>query len=359
MTSIRKKIAYVIDALPLGGAERLLLSLVAALPTDQFEVRVYTIIEQGELAPEFEAIGVKVQTVGKQGKWSWGTVGRLRRLWQEWKPDLVHTHLFAGDTYGRLAAWRSGIPVVTTEHNMNLDERGVKAWVRTILSHLNVKIVAVSRAVKDYSVSREHISAKKIIVIHNGVDGKVFSPQPAEVHAVPVIGMTSRLHPNKGHHFLLQALGLLKNQTFEVLIAGEGSELLRLEKQAEMLDIHQKITFLGLVKDIPSVLKKMDIVALPTVQEGFSLSVVEAMLMEKPVVAFNTGPMNEVIDDGQTGLLVTLGDIPQLAESLECLLKDPELRQRLGQAARRQALQKFSLDYMVKAYVKLYQEVIH
>lgn len=353
------KIAFVIDALQVGGAERLLVDLISHLPKTEFECRVYTIVEQGELAADLVALGVPVKQIGKHGKISWGTVGRLRQSWKEWRPDVVHTHLFAGDTYGRLAAWRSGIPVITTEHNMNLDEGRMKAWVRTILSRLNFKIVAVSRAVKDYSVNQEYIAADRITVIHNGVDGNRFALRATAPHGVPVIGMTSRLHSNKGHHYLFQALGLIKDIPFKVVIAGDGPERSRLENQAKTLGISDRIQFLGLVHDVPAVLAGIDILALPTIQEGFGLSAVEALLMEKPVVAFDTGPMNEVIDQGLTGLLVTPGDIPELGEALRRLLQDPGLGQHLGQAGRQVALQKFSLDYMVDAYVQLYQQAAH
>lgn len=352
------KVAFVIDALRVGGAERLLLELFSHLPKTDFECRVYTIVEQGELVSQVQSLGVTVTLIGKRGKVSWGTVSRLRAAWRDWKPDVVHTHLFAGDTYGRLAAWRSGIPVVTTEHNMNLDEAGFKAWVRMVLSHLNFQIIAVSRAVKDYSVNQEHLSTNKIIVVHNGVDGKKFIPGPTTKNKIPVVGMTSRLHANKGHQYLFQALGLIKDIPFKVVILGDGPERPQLEKQAETLGIADRIQFTGLVHEVVPLLAGIDVLVLPTMQEGFGLSVVEAMLMEKSVLAFDTGPMNEVIDQGVTGVLVPPGDIPELSEALRRLLQDAQLRERLGKAGRQVALSKFSLDYMVQAYIKIYRQAV-
>lgn len=354
------KIAFVIDALQVGGAERMLLDLATALPKTDFSCRVYTIIEQGELATEFEQAGVPVINIGKSGKISWGTVQRLQAAWKNWQPDLVHTHLFAGDTYGRLAAWRSGISVLTTEHNMNLDETGLKQWVRTILSWCTKQIVAVSHAVKEYSIYTEYISARKVFVIYNGVDPVRFSPNPqATTHTPPVVGMTSRLHPNKGHEFFLQALAKLPPESYQAVIVGSGPEQERLEKLAGTLGITPQVRFTGAVQDVPAALSQIDLVVLPTLQEGFGLSVVEAMMMAKPVIAFDTGPMREVIEQAKTGWLIPPKDVTALSQSIQLFLSDAKLRQRLGEAAHLVAVEKFSLQRMVEQYADLYKRMIN
>lgn len=350
------KIAFVIDALRVGGAERMLFDLANSLPKSEFSCRVYTIVERGELAPEFERVGIPVKHIGKQGKISLGTIRGLRQAWKEWQPNIVHTHLFAGDTYGRLAAWRSGIPVITTEHNMNLDEVGVKKFIRTMLSWWTDQIITVSQAVKNYSVEVEHISSKKISVIYNGVDPVRFSPeiQPS-LHPVPIVGMTSRLHPNKGHEFLFQAMAQLSAEPYQALIAGEGPERQRLEKLAETLGIQHKVHFAGAVQDVSQVLNQMDLVVLPTLQEGFGLSVVEAMMMGKTVVAFDTGPMQEVIEHAKTGWLIPTRDVNALSQAIRLFLSDANLRQRIGLAARKSAVKQFSLDRMVEQYASVYK----
>lgn len=351
------KIAFVIDALRVGGAERMVFDLINSLPKNEFSCRVYTIVEQGELASEFERAGIPVTHIGKQGKFSLRTVSRLQAAWKEWRPDLVHTHLFAGDTYGRLAAWRSGLPVITTEHNMNLDEVGLKRWVRTFLSWFTDQIIAVSEAVKEYSVRVEHISPKKISVIYNGVDPVRFSPpDQTKSHLTPVVGMTSRLHANKGHEFLFQALTQLPSELYQGLIVGEGPERERLEELTKTLGIQDKIQFLGQVDDVPQALAQMDLVVLPTVQEGFGLSVVEAMMMGKTVVAFDTGPMKEVIEHARTGWLIPSRDVVALSQAIHLFLSDANLRQRIGQAARKSVSERFILDRMVEQYVTVYRQ---
>lgn len=354
------KIAFVIDALRVGGAERMLFDLAHSLPKNEFSCRVYTIVERGELAVEFERAGIPVQNIGKQGKISLGTIRGLREAWKEWRPNVVHTHLFAGDTYGRIAAWRSGIPVVTTEHNMNLDEVGVKQFIRTMLPWCTDQIIAVSQAVKDYSVNVEHISSKKISVIYNGVDPVRFSPghQPLS-HTIPIVGMTSRLHPNKGHEFFLQALAQLPAESYQAVIVGSGAEQERLEKLAKTLGIQAQVRFAGLVQDVPHALREIDLVVLPTLQEGFGLSAVEAMMMAKPVIAFDTGPMQEIIEHAKTGWLIPAKDVTALSQAIHLFLSDARLRQRLGGAAHAAATQKFSLQRMVQQYVDLYQRLVN
>ncbi len=350
------KIAFVIDTLRIGGAERMLFDLAHSLAKNEFSCRVYTIVERGELAAEFERVGIPVKNIGKQGKISLGTIRGLREAWKEWQPNIVHTHLFAGDTYGRLAAWCSGIPVITTEHNMNLDEVGMKKFIRTILSWCTDQIIAVSQAVKNYSVEVEHISSKKISVIYNGVNPVRFSPatQPLS-HTIPVVGMTSRLHPNKGHEFFLQALAQLPPDSYRAVIVGSGTEQERIEKLSKTLGIQAQVRFAGLVQDVPRALREIDLVVLPTVQEGFGLSVVEAMMTGKTVVAFNTGSMQEVIEHGKTGWLIPPRDVNALSQAIRLFLSDANLRRRIGLAARESAVKHFSLNRMVEQYATVYK----
>lgn len=359
-TSIqRKKIAYVIDTLRLGGAERMLVSLALALPRDEYEVHVYTIVDAGELSTKLEQAGIPVKNIGKHGKISLLTLVRLRAAFKEFQPDLVHTHLFAADVYGHLVAWWLGIPAITTEHNINLDQRGIKQRIRTCWSRYSQVVVAVSQAVKAYSISDEHVALEKIQVIYNGIDTVFFSPRAATyaTNGLVTIGMTSRLHANKGHVYALEAVAQLRQENVHVLIAGDGPERERIMQKIIDLGLQNKVELVGAVTDVREVLARMDVVVLPTIQEGFGLSVAEAMSMEKPVVVFNTGPMKELVIDGVTGFVVAPRDVGMLRERLLTLINDPALRLKMGQAGRARVEEKFSLHTMVDQYIRLYQGV--
>ena len=206
------KIIYVIDGLIIGGAQVFLVDLTKLLNKGLFDIKVVTIIKKGILAEQLEQIGIRVVHLQKKGKLGLGVIWKLWRFLRKEKPDIVHTHLFGGDTWGRIAAILARVPViVSTEHNTNFEEGWAKRKVKKFLSHFTKKIVAVSEAVKDYSVSRDKIKEKKITVITNGINLDKFTSLPEkEFSNPPVIGVVGRLEEQKGHKYLFEALNLIK-----------------------------------------------------------------------------------------------------------------------------------------------------
>jgi glycosyltransferase involved in cell wall biosynthesis len=353
------KIIYIITNLNFGGAEKLLLDIVRYLDKSRYEVKVLTVMGDGPLVLDFEKAGVAVKIFEKKNKLGIGVIWRIYKYLKQEKPQIVHTHLFGGDTWGRLAAILARVPIIiSTEHNTNLDEGFLKRLVKKILSFFTKKIIAVSQAVKNYSVVVDHINEKKMIVIPNGIEIDKFMMIPEKEYSrPPVIGIIGRLEKQKGHEFLFEALNLIKNIPWALWVVGQGSLGPRLEKLAKDLDLRERIIFLGARRNIRELLGQIDIFVLPSLWEGLGLAVLEAAAAGKPIVASRVGGVPEIIEDGKTGILVEPKNIKSLAEGLErVLLREGEARE-MGRRAKKEIV-KFDVKNMIVAYEKLYERLI-
>jgi len=197
------KIIHIITSLNIGGAEKLLLDLTQNIGREKHEVKVATVIKGGVLVSEFEKAGIEVKIFKKKGKLGMGVIWKIFRYLRREKPQIVHTHLFGGDTWGRIAAILARVPIIiSTEHNTNIDEGISKRIVKKFLSFFTAKIIAVSEAVKKYSIQKDHISGKEMEVILNGVQmNKFLSISQKEFGDPPIIGIVGRLEEQKGHKY--------------------------------------------------------------------------------------------------------------------------------------------------------------
>jgi glycosyltransferase involved in cell wall biosynthesis len=181
-------------------------------------------------------------------------------------------------------------------------------------------------------------AGKRVIVVPYGVDLTRFCPRPREERTPVVIGAVSRLSPEKGFEHLLRAVAMLRDRGVDatLVLAGGGPSRAALERLASQLSITPRVRFLGDLahEDVPAALQRMDIFAMPSTWEGFGVSAVEASAMQLPVVASNIHGIPDVVVDGETGLLVPPRDPAALANALERLAGNPELRRRMGAAGR-------------------------
>ena len=355
------KIIHIITSLNFGGAEIMLLDLARGFSSEFFEIKVATVVRGGALVNDFINVGIPTHVFEKKGKIGLGVIWKLWRFLRHEKPDIVHTHLFGGDTWGRIAAILARVPViVSTEHNTNFDEGWTKRKVKKFLSHFTKKIVAVSEAVKNYSVSRDRIKAKKMTVIENGINLDKFSSiMEKEFGDPPVIGVVGRLEEQKGHKYLFEALNLIKTIPWTLWVVGDGSKKVELERLAKDLNLRERIIFLGARKNIPEILSGVDIFSFPSLWEGLGLAVLEAAAAGKPIVASRVGGIPEIISDGETGILVEPKNVKSLADGLERVLLGKVDAREMGERAREMVKEKFGAEKMVKLYENLYKELIN
>ena len=354
------KIIHIITSLNIGGAEKLLLDLTQNIGREKYEVKVATVIKGGVLVSEFEKAGIEVKIFKKKGKLGMGVIWKIFRYLRREKPQIVHTHLFGGDTWGRIAAILARVPIIiSTEHNTNIDEGISKRIVKKFLSFFTAKIIAVSEAVKKYSIQKDHISGKEMEVILNGVQmNKFLSISQKEFGDPPIIGIVGRLEEQKGHKYLFEALNLLKVIPWTLWIIGEGSKKAELERLAKNLDLRERVMFLGARDNISEILDKIDIFVLPSLWEGLGIAVIEAAAAGKPIVASRVGGIPEIIENERTGVLVESKNVKSLADGLERVLLGEGEALLMGRSARDYVKEKFDIKRMVKEYEKLYERLL-
>ena len=156
------KILYIINSFAVGGAEKMLLDLVSSLDKNVYEISIATVMGGGPLENEFAKTGAKLFIHKKSSKLGFGTIRFFTKIIKEVKPDIVHTHLWSGDFWGRVAGLYNRVPfIISTEHNRNIEEGGLKKSIKHFLSYFTSVIVASSKAIKDYQIKNEKISISK------------------------------------------------------------------------------------------------------------------------------------------------------------------------------------------------------
>ncbi len=203
---------------------------------------------------------------------------------------------------------------------------------------------------------------KDVDVIPYGVDLERFSPRKHEGDGPPVIGSVGRLSPEKGLKYLLQAMAVVVREEPQarLLLAGDGPERRALQRLASELGLADRIEFAGEVahEQVPAILARMDVFAMPSTWEGFGVAALEAEAMELPVVASNVHGIPDVVEDGVSGTLVPPKDVGALSGALLRLLRDGEERRRMGLAARELVASRYSWTDCTRRMEALYDELV-
>lgn len=354
--------------------------LLRMLPllSDKFEHHVITLRELGELAPQFVEKGIPVTTIRWNG---FLDIAGYRRLFAEVRqlaPDVTITYLFHADMVGRLFLQRSisapVIPFLRTTYNH--PKYLIARLFEMATKHFVPRYLANSEAVKNFYISEIGVPAEKITVIPNGIDTDFFDSIASDpdlrksLGIIPddfVIVCVANLHPNKGHKYLLEAfeqihvsppiqVGQLQ-KGLKLLLIGNGTERENLARQVAGYRSKKNITFLGRRTDVPQLLKISDCFVLPTLFEGMSNAIMEAMASGLPVITTDIPENNELIENGKTGILVPMKDSPSLAKAIEDLLDDGQLRKNLGENSKRNISENFDTEIIVSKLTKFLDEL--
>ncbi|HEV3005109.1 MAG TPA: glycosyltransferase [Pirellulales bacterium] len=362
------RVMFVITCMPVGGAETLLVNLVRRLDRSRFEPELCCLKFLGPLGEEL-AGEVPSFTGLLSHKYDLRVLGRLTRLLRERRTDAVITVGTGGDKmfWGRLAAWRAGVPVIASAlHSTGLPDQ--VEWLNRRLEPLTDAFIAVARSHAMYLSRCEGCPPHKVRVVPNGVDVERFgrrAPPPGLRDAIglppdaPVAAIVAALRPEKNHELFLRAAALVRAAVpaARFLVVGDGAQRGRLETLAGELCIAEAVHFVGTRSDVPELLSLADVLALSSHMEANPVSILEALACEKPVVATRVGSVPETVKEGVNGYLVPAGDAQRMAERLAAVMSDPALAHRLGQAGRRLVLADWSLERMVEGYQDLIHEI--
>lgn len=355
------KIVHIIPTLHLGGAERIMIDLVRYGNKDAFDFSVITLVDGGPFVDTLRSLGIPYYPLTKSTEIGLGMFVELTSLLNRLEPDIVHTHLFGGHLWGQVASMLNRVPlVVASEQNTDVDIGELKHRIKQVLSYSADLVVAASSAIRDFLVKKEHVSADKIVVVRNAVEIERYLnlPPPKFEEKLRLLAI-GRLEEQKGHDILLEALSQLQQLPCELTVVGEGSLLEDLVDRATLLHLNDRVHFVGTILDVAPLIAKHDVIVMPSRWEGIGLVVMEGMAAARPVVASRVGGIPELIEHGQTGLLVPPDDASALADALRWVWENPSAARALGAAARESARANFDVRKMVAEYERFYAHLIN
>jgi len=361
---------YVVDHLEVGGTQAHLLRVVSRLDRRRFEPMVCALSPRGALRATVEAKGVPVFDGGLRGTLL-GASGlrvlwRLARLFRRERVDVAHAYLFHPNVLAPVAARLARVPaVVVSKRSLDRYPRAATRWACQLGNALADRIAVNADAVARFVREEEGCPARKMVLIPNGVGEDVLGARgdrgrARELVGEPpgglVVGTVSRLAWKKGIEYLLDAVPRVLDSVPAVhfVIVGDGPLMAQLEARARGLGVDAQVRFLGARHDVLELLPAFDLFVLPSVVEGMSNALLEAMAVGLPVVATDVGGNSEVVVDGESGLLVPAADAPALAAAVVKLLQSPELASEMAQAGRRRVAERYPESAMVRRLEDLY-----
>jgi glycosyltransferase involved in cell wall biosynthesis len=358
----RVPVVEIIDRSTLGGGQKTVLWLTQGLSGDpHVEIRI-ACGAGGLMWRSFEAGAAGAHDILLRRVPSPLSLVRLHRLLKTRRVGVVHTHGGIAGLWGRLAARFAGVPVIVHTlhgihylHDRNPLARAAGIALERFLGRFTYRTIYVSAS--DLASCRKHRLSPEdgALLIPNAVPAPdaARASSAAEAFGVPegsfVIGCIARMDPVKAHPVLFEAFGSISSlhSHARLVLVGGGPLEAEYRRLVERLGLTERVRFLGFVPDGPALLNAMDVVVLPSLWEGMSLSLLEAMAAERPIVASRIGGIVDLVEDRVSALLVEPGDAVALAEALDQMIRSPDLGARLAAAARASFLRHHRIETMI------------
>lgn len=364
------KVLHLITELSIGGAQSALLHLLENFGEASFEHSVACFFNaDGATANQIRALNIPVFDLRMNNKFRVDALGRLLGLLRQKKPDILHTWMFHANLPGRILGRLASIPIILSSERTMGQESRLRYWINRHSISLVDQVVCVSESVADFAVHHVGLPSDKINVIPNGINPAQYRNLPSKQQArkslnlpidAVIIAAIGRPRPVKGYQYLLKAF-VQASKSFpqtQLLFVGDGPDRAGLMDQAQSLGVRSRVSFYDDTTNIPQILASLDMLALPSLFEGMPNIALEAMAAGLPVVATAVGGTPEVVIDGKTGLLVPPRDAEALASALTRLLKNPQLREEMGQAGRKRVESEFSIHDTVRRVRRLYDNLV-
>lgn len=358
----------------IGGGENYILTLAKHMPKAGFDL-VCTCYPGGEFEKVLKGNGIESFPINLSRKGSFSVAMAIAGFCRNNNVDIVHAHGATGALAARMASLiPGGIRPVTTYHIAITNITDIPFWKKKIFalfdrstSVVDKKILSVSHAVKEIMIREAFFARNRISVLHSGIDVSRFkNRQRGKVRRelclpdpVTVIGVVARLSEEKGIGYLLEAMPhvLERYPNLYLLIAGDGPIKDKLKNLSVHMGLEQNVIFLGYRNDIPEFMTDLDLLVMPSLAEGFPLSLLEGMAVGLPIVATRVGGIPEIITDGREGILVSPSDPLALSNSIIHILEDEPFRKEMIEKDREKVNILFSLEKMLTEMSKIYRQV--
>ena len=362
------QLLLVVDSLEVGGAERHVVDLAAALCRKGHEVEVACSVAGG-LAQRLQEAGVPFRPLTERlvkRRVSPAYARGVGRLLREKAFDLVHAHIYASAVAAAIATRKTGPRLVITEHTeaswQTWWTRRVSRWAHGRSSHT----IAVSTPIRRRLIEKDRVPPDRVSLIPNAVIPAPDDPPnlsgtlPDGWLEEPLVGVVARLQPEKGVATFLKAAALVSKASprARFLVVGDGPLREELRDLVGRLGVEDRVRFLGYRTEARALIRLLDVLVVPSLTEGSPLIVLEAMAAGVPVVASAVGGVPDQARHGEEGLLVPPGDPEALAGAMDELLRDPRRARRLGAAGRRRTENGFSHETLVRRIEGVYRAVL-
>jgi glycosyltransferase involved in cell wall biosynthesis len=367
----RKHVLMLVKALGTGGAEQLLVNAAGYLDRAEFDYEVaYILPEFHALVGDLERMGLRVHCLGgmKRGAWMW----RLRALVRDRKSRIVHTHSPYAAIGARLALRRPGGPrLIHTEHSVWDFYHPMTRRGNLLTFPLNDHVFAVSEHVREsikYPFALRLLPMPPVETLYHGLDpASVVQLEGADgireslgiPTDVPVVGTVANFRAEKGHRYLLEAAVHVCHTFPEArfVLVGHGPLEGALRRQVHQMRLEHNVIFTGSRQDVPRLMATFDVFALPSVYEGLSIALIEALSAGTPAVATRTGGVVEVLSDDVNGVIVPPRDPEALGDALVSLLNDAPRQRRIAKAGKLRAAD-FDIRLAVSRIEEVYRELL-
>lgn len=356
----KKTILHIIDYLGRGGAEVMLVKVIKELT--EYNNIVVTLNPQNHFGDEFYCDAYYCLNMGSFAKFPLAVL-KLKQLIKKNKIDIVHSHLFSATLVARLATPRN-IPLITTIHTNVTASNDYKKWYLKVLEGISYRfrksiIVGVSKVVLDQYFAFLHHKPYKKYLLHTFVDTHQFEnitvPVPGEKKNIFRLVTIGALRYPKNQQYLIRAFELLKNENFELHIYGTGVLQKELEESIRVSGVN--VVLKGEVKNAAGLLSQYDLYVMPSEFEGFSLSVLEAMAMQIPLLLSDIPSFREQCEE--TAVYFDLDNTEDFVQKIKNMVQDKSQLNKMSLAAKERVMNNFTLEHHMKGLRKIYSETLN
>lgn len=367
MKENKKKILHLITGLEVGGAETMLLKTLPQLQSS-FDNRVCCIIGRGPMGGRLENAGIPVFYLDLRPISILGSILRFRSIIKDFRPDILVTYLIHADLFGRIFGRLFGIKKIICSQRGKLLQWEFLRLADRLTKYLVTKYIVQTEVSREELMRKLRLPAERIAVIPNAIDVTEFEFELDKEKKRASLGLAaddiaitcvSKLRRGKGHEYLLEAFDGVHREypKTKLLIAGDGERKQELLDQAVRYSSKPSILFLGNRDDVKEMLRISDIFVLPTLGEGMSNAIMEAMASGLPVITTDIPENRELIEHEKTGILVPIKDSSSLAKAIKNLLGDGQRRRNLGESSKRGISESFDTGIVVSKLTRFLDEL--
>ncbi|MYM62030.1 TIGR03088 family PEP-CTERM/XrtA system glycosyltransferase [Pseudomaricurvus sp. HS19] len=372
-------VIHIIHSLGAGGMENGLVNIINRMPADRYRHGIICLTRSGEFASRIERPDVQIHEIHQRPGHDLAAYWRLWKLLYRLKPAIVHTRNLSALEMQLVAAMVPGVRRLHGEHGRDIyDLEGKNRkynLLRQFMSRVVQHYICVSRDLEQWLHTTIGVPAAKVSQIYNGVDGDRFGeasvvagvadfPAAWNMPDAVIAGSVGRLVEVKNQASMLQALALIRDRDpilfarLKLVLVGDGPLRAELEALCAKLGLEQNLWLAGNRDDVADLLGKMDFFMLPSLGEGISNTILEAMAMKLPVIATAVGGNVELVEDGVNGLLVPVASDAVLADAMMKLAESPELREEMGENGYQMVGSQFQWPVTVNHYMAVYDRLL-